>query len=428
MRKVGIRPARRNGTSRALQPIKSMSTRPPIWRPALLLSAVLTALVPVLPLSSLSGPGPGQDPDRGFSAGFGSSPGPSQQEIAGVVQDPTGQPVVGARVELRVGGQGVRSTFVEPDGRFRLLLPSGATEVTLRVERLGFAERTVALELPMDLGRLLRIQMEPDPLPLPGFRIEVAPEACPPRSQQDGLALWSRMTARHPDGLDTLGAATYTLVRVDTLAGVGAAGGLRSDPSGRGPLRDSDLQADGQRGFSGRLRLAWERRLDRDGYAFPIRRTDAEGSYSTWSYAPLEADFASHFATPLFLRHHRLRSPSPTDGGGWLLSFCPVNGNRPGLEGHMEISADTLLDRVEWRFRTPDPDEEAGGWARFPTPVRPDDAPRLLPLESMTWRRLRSGDVVRRAQWYEAWLVTPGDSVPFLPDRVATDPGAAPPE
>jgi hypothetical protein len=387
-----------------------MRTRREVHRPALLLGAFLFALAPGM--ATLA---PGM---ATVAPGMATLiPGPPQQELVGIVEDPSGNPVVGARIELLVGGRTVRSTFAEPDGRFRLPIPAGATDVALRVERLGFSGRTLPVDLPRALGTLIRIRLEPDPLPLPGFRVEVAPEACPPRSQQDGLALWTRMAEKHPDGLDALGAATYTLVRVDTLPEIS------ERPSNRisGHLEESELQADGQRGFSGRLRLAWERRLGRDGYAFPIRRTDAEGSYSTWSYAPLEADFASHFATPLFLQHHRLRSPSPLDDGGWLISFCPGSGNRPGLEGHFEVSPDTLLYRVEWRFRTPEPDEGAGGWARFPAPASAADPPRLLPLESMTWRRLRGGGIQRRAQWYEAWVVTPGDSVPFLPDRLPVD-------
>lgn len=336
-----------------------------------------------------------------------------QQEVSGIVEDPSGHPVAGARVELLANNRLVRSTFADPNGRFTLSIPAGLNRVQIRAERMGFAAAHVVIDLDAPPAFPIIIRLEPDPLPLPGFRIEGNPEVCPGRSQAEGLRMWGHMAAKHPDGLDTLGAATYTLVRVDTLVDPGTASAAVPGPQ----LDNSELHADGQRGFSGRLRLAWERRLNRDGYAFPIRRTDADGSYSTWSYAPLEADFASHFATSLFTDRHRLRAPAPSDEGGWILSFCPASEERPGLEGHLELSADTLLIRVEWRFRTPDPDEQAGGWARFPAAVDPSDPPRLLPLESMTWRRLRDGRVQRRAQWYEAWVVTPGDSVPFLPDR-----------
>jgi len=334
-------------------------------------------------------------------------------ELVGLLVDPEGRPVSGARVELWVSERLVRSTYAGPDGAFSFSVPPGVVVVQLRAERLGFAPLAIDLTPAADLPAPLRITMVPSPLALPGLRVQVAPERCPQQSHPDGLSLWTRMANRHPDGLDTLGAATYTLVRVDTLSlGPQAAAPLIPESAG-----DSGGRAEGQRGFSGRLRLAWERRLERDGYAFPIRRSDMEGSYSTWSYAPLEADFSSHFGTARFVSYHRLRAPLPQEDGGWIVPFCPARSDRPGLEGHLELSGDTLLARVEWRFVTGEPDEEAGGWTRFPAVSRASEAPLLLPLESMTWRKIRDGRMQRRAQWYEAWLVTPGDSVPFLPER-----------
>jgi len=333
--------------------------------------------------------------------------------LLGQLVDPEGRPVVGARVELWVQDRLMRSTFAGQDGAFSLSIPTGVIELQLRMERLGFAPRVIHVDLNSDLPSPLRIELEPSPLALPGLRVEVAPERCPARSDAESYGLWQSMARRHPDGLDTLGAASYTMVRVDTLA----AGAWGAPPSSPVSADSADMRAHGQRGFSGRLRLAWERRLERDGYAFPIRRTDAEGSYSTWSYAPLEADFSSHFGTIRFTEHQRLRAPAPTEGGGWILPFCPTRSDRAGLEGHLELSVDTLLLRVEWRFVTGEPDEDAGGWARFPTNPASADPPMLLPLESMIWRRIRDGRMQRRAQWYEVWVVTPGDSVPFLPER-----------
>lgn len=348
--------------------------------------------------------------------------GPSNP-IAGVVLSETGTPLVAVRVELLQGGRLLASTVTAEDGAFRIALPlarSGEARMrtgealALRAERLGYG--TVERELtPEEIGGVpVEITMNPVPLPLPGFRVEVEAEACPVRNHPDGEALWEAMARLHPDGLDTMGAASYTLARTDTLPAE------RVTPSADGPLLA------GQRGFSGRLRTAWERRVDRDGYAFVVRRTDLTGSYDAWSYAPLEADFASHFGTPLFGRNHRFRSPSPGADGGWILPFCPADDQRPGVEGTLELSADTLLLRVDWRFRTPEPDEDAGGWTRFPEAAPGEAAPRLLPLEAVVWRRIRGGDVLRRSQWYEAWTVTPGDSVPFLPERSdAVDPRGA---
>jgi hypothetical protein len=355
---------------------------------------------------------------------------PQETSLVGEVQDAEGRPIVGVRVELTVEGRPVAATFTGPDGGFRLSLARAgvgmegdARRVELSLDRLGYRPLVHPLtpEALRDArGRApagdppvpprtegatvpLLLIMETAPLPLPGFQVEADMEPCPAGNHPEAAALWEAMARWNASSMDTLGAASYTLVRTDTLP----PGGMASEATER--------LLPGQRGFSGRLHLAWERRLDRDGYAFPVRRTDTEGSFDAWSYAPLEADFASHFATPRFLEHHRLRAPSPTLEGGWILAYCAPSLERPALEGHLELSGDTLLLRAEWRFRTPEPDEEAGGWARFPG--IPGEGPLLLPLESVTWRTLRGGAVQRRAQWYEAWIVTPGDSVPFLPDR-----------
>lgn len=333
-------------------------------------------------------------------------------EVRGVVLDERGQPLVGVRVEILLEDRLRSATVTTEDGHFALRRPEGDGVVTLRAERLGYAPRVVVLTPQLLPGEPMILRLEPAPLPLPGLRVEVEGGVCPSRSHPEGIVLWEAMARRHPNGLDTLGAVSYTLVRVDTLATTGRA-------------EEGPLQA-GQRGFSGRLRTQWERRLERDGYAFPVRRTDLEGSFDAWSYAPLEADFASHFGTPAFPRHLTLRRPAPLPTGGWSLGFCGANTDRPSIEGTLALSPDTLLLRADWRFRTPEPDEEAGGWTRFPEVGPEERPPLLLPLESVTWRTLRGGDIQRRSQWYEGWTVTPGDSIPFLPERPEAIPSAPP--
>ncbi len=345
---------------------------------------------------------------------------PGQEELRGTVTDPEGRGLVGVRVALVVDGRPSASTFSDPEGAFRIRRPAGPGPISIVAERLGYAPLSRPLAAEELSGAPIRLQLVPAPLPLPAIEVEGVVEPCPARSDPDAWALWEAMARIHPDDLDRAGAATYTLARTDTLAGAAARTPFLST-NASGETGTEELVA-GQRGFSGRLRLSWERRVDREGYAFLVRRTDFDGSYDAWSYAPLEADFASHFATLPFATHHRFREPTARSGGGWILAFCAPDPRRPALDGALELTADTVLIRAEWRFRTPEPDEAAGGWARFVEPPAGAPPPRLLPLESVTWRSLRDGRTQRRAQWYEDWIVTPGDSVPFLPDRTV-DPG-----
>lgn len=323
--------------------------------------------------------------------------------LEGTVRQTDGRPVTAALVVYTSDEGPVRSTRTDGEGRFRLIRPgSSGAGGTLLVERMGYrtdSRRVEGGEMQVDLV------LRPEPLPLPGFQVLVEGPVCPTGDEAAARAVWEAMSRRHPAGLDTMGVASYTLARTDTL---------QNGTSGSGRAREDGL-VPGQRGSAPLLRLSWGRRVLRDGYAFPVRRTDASGSFDSWSYAPLEADFSTHFASEEFGRLTRFQL-ADAGGDGMVLRFCSRDERKPGLEGRLEIAPDTLLVRAEWRFRTPDPDEEAGGWARFPSHLTAG-APPLLPLESLTWRAIRNGEVQRRAQWYEGWVLAPGDSVPFLPSR-----------
>jgi hypothetical protein len=246
----------------------------------------------------------------------------------------------------------------------------------------------------------------PVPIPIGGLQVEGERDFCAARDDRNARAIWRVAASRAEPGLDTLGIASYTQVRVDTVSvsGLGVPGMAGAES--------------GQRSSAPLLRLSWDRRVQREGYAFPVRRTDADQSYASWGYPPLEADFAPHFASEAFGALHTFQVDH-ADADGWVLRFCGRRRDDPYLEGALEIGPDTLIHRVEWRFRTDDPQEDAGGWAGFPVSAADDGRQILLPTESVTWRTLPGGEVVRRAQWYEGWITVQGDSVPFLPSRVA---------
>lgn len=344
--------------------------------------------------------------------GSGATQEPIEQEpIEGSVREAAGPPLSSARVELRVDGVTVASTRTDEAGRFRLSPGRERSgQWTILVSRLGYEEAEVSVS---DGVLTLEIALQPAPLPIPGFRVELERASCPSEAE-DGSArtLWERAAARHPGGLDTLGVASYTHVRTDTLSG--------DIPTTRGLENASP----GQRASAPLLRLSWTRRIDREGYAFAVRRSGRTRSYDSWSYPPLEADFSPHFGGESFGRRHDFYTEL-ADLDGWILRFCGRDTEAPYLEGILELGPDTLIRRAEWRFHTPTPDEEAGGWTRFPPSAEDGSPPPLLPVESMTWRSLPDGEVVRRAQWYDGWAVVAGDSVPFLPrraeDSVGTD-------
>lgn len=327
-----------------------------------------------------------------------------QDPIEGIVREADGGPVASARIELRAAGRLLASSRTDLEGRFRIS-PSEARAPgwTLHVDRLGY--RPAELELEPD-ATTVEILLFPAPLPVPGFEIVGEGDVCAGSREEDAVAreLWIAASRRHARGLDTVGVASYTRVRTDTLAGGGTAG---EGMEGATP---------GQRASAPLLRLSWNRRIERSGYAFAVRRTNSERSFDSWGYPPLEADFAPHFASDLFGERHEF-FVEVEDGDGWVLRFCGRERDDPFLEGMLEVGPDTLVERAEWRFRTESPDEAAGGWARFPARTRGDASPPLLPTESVTWRTLPGGEVLRRTQWYDGWVIARGDSVPFLPQR-----------
>lgn len=320
----------------------------------------------------------------------------------GRVLESSGTPVVSARVELRSGTRVLGADRTDVEGRFLIETEADwAPGWTVRVERLGF-EPT---ELEVSSGAVsLEIVLAAAPLPLPGFEVVGDRDICAAGDDRRARTLWRAAARLHSGGLDTVGVASYTRVRTDTV-------GVQVT-SGRGV----EGSIAGQRASAPLLRMGWTRRVDREGYAFPVRRIDTSGSYDSWGYPPLEADFSSHFAAELFGELHDFQLETE-DVEGWVLHFCARREGEPHLDGVLELGPDTLIHRAEWRFYTDEPDEAAGGWARFPPSTEAVAAPPLLPSESVTWKTLPSGEILRRAQWYEAWVIAAGDSVPFLPVR-----------
>jgi hypothetical protein len=327
-------------------------------------------------------------------------------DVQGVVREPSGVGVPAARVELRAGERVLVATQTDGSGAFRLTTASPWTASwRLHVERLGFT--AVDIAVPEGLAPL-EITLIPAPLPLPGLIVEGRGDLCEARESSTARGLWDRARVLHRDGLDTLGIASYTWMRTDTLGG-GAAD------------RSAGMYGSvaGQRASASLLRESWTRRIEREGYAFPLRRSDRFRSYDSWSYPPLEADFASHFISETFGRGYDFHIETEDDYG-WTLRFCSRRTNRPYLEGTLTLGPDTLIGRADWEFVTPDPDENSGGWAEFSPSGSDGGAPFLLPIESLTWVTLPDSQVVRKAHWYQEWVMAPGDSVPFLPATLRT--------
>lgn len=332
---------------------------------------------------------------------LGSLPQGASAQLSGSVVASNGTALEGATVELWVAGRRVAATRTGADGSFALPEPMEAAEAELRAGALGFRTSRVPVgEEPAEY----RIVLAEEPLLLEGLEVVMEGDICLRDDNEEARGLWERARAFYHQGMDTLGIATY-LAEADTVVA----------RENIGPLQLPPL-ALSQRSSGSILRFSWERRVDRSGYAYTVRRTDGAAAFDSWVYAPLEAGFAPHFVGDLFGELHKFVDPI-RDDDGWTVAFCPRDDDRPEIRGTLVFAPDTSLVQAEWSFLTPEPLERAGGRAIF-RPGAPDEGVAYpLPLEALIWRQVPDGRYAQRYQRYEGWKVVPGDSVPQLPLR-----------
>ncbi len=338
---------------------------------------------------------------------FGAVPLWGDPQVYGSVQDEEGAPVGAASVALRSPDGVLATVTTDQEGAFRFTGPFTARGTELHVGRLGY--RSARVPVPSNGGEV-QITLEADPVELEGLRVQAEQDVCGGEEESEARALWEALRERHETIPDTLGMATYMLAAESKVpqeeVGSVAAGELE----------------EGQRGSAPLLRFGWTRRIERQGYAFPVRRTGPEGSYDSWSYPPLESELAFHFVSSLFGELHTFHRTAGT--GEPVLFFCSRNEEGPALRGQLHLSPDTTLTAAEWLYRTPEPDERSGGRVYFAGPGDGETLsgqaapPRyLVPSEGLFWRQEPGGDFRQRYQRYEGWVYAPGDSVPFLPRR-----------
>jgi len=325
-------------------------------------------------------------------------------QLTGTVLTASGAPLEGATVEIWVQGRRQSATLSDSAGRFTLDVPPAGVDAELRAGALGF--RTTRISLTP--GRTeYEIRMAEEPLLLEGLEVVMEGDICRRDDDDAARGLWQRARQFYHQGMDTLGIATY-LAEADTVVAREQIGPLQLPPL-----------ALSQRSSGSILRFSWERRIERNGYAYTVRRTDGAAAFDSWVYAPLEAGFAPHFVGELFGETHKFVDPI-RDDDGWTVTFCPREEDRPDIRGTLVFAPDTSLVQVEWSFMTPQPLERAGGRAIFRPGASDGTEAYPLPIEALIWRQVPDGRYAQRYQRYEGWKVVPGDSVPQLPLRGGT--------
>lgn len=99
-------------------------------------------------------------------------------------------------------------------------------------------------------------------------------------------------------------------------------------------------------------------------------------------------------------------------GGAFTIAFCGSERGhgRTYLEGTLAISADTVLLSARWRYRTPRPDEHAGGEVDFMMPPSGRSVWLLIPTRGVFWRRIAGSRTLfhQRTEVYTSWRMGRG--------------------
>jgi hypothetical protein len=301
---------------------------------------------------------------------------PATSQVRGAVIESSGRPVSGVVVEAWARGRTVESVQTDEQGRFAI---SGRAQVSeavfLSFRGMGYRTRTLALP---SQDSSVQVVLEAAPLALAPVTVSAAPRRlCPNVEDPRARMLWERMRSRYwPEHADTVFIFGFIEVR-----------------RGTGTKLDVDLAETGRstHGWTtSALVTAAPEAMARSGYATPAAGGAGERT-AFWTYRALDHGQMQDFTGAYFGQAHTfaLLQAGPTQ---MMISFCPRT--RQPLVGHIEgvltFSGDTILTTARWDFRTPRPDEDAGGEASY---YQPESATgrALLAHQTRFWRKTTGG-------------------------------------
>lgn len=275
-----------------------------------------------------------------------------------------GRPLPAATVE--VWGRAVVHHVTETDDEGRFTLPDLED---VEVSRYVFRHLGLGIEIVQrdDFRDGMEIRLREAAYELEGIRATVSRNACPQEDQPEARELWRSAAAAYDERTSERGTGGYYEADIGDLSENDLFRDLDQVDAGRVEWAD---WPGGQRVSRGRVSsleevvremgYAWERVLDGPEYFFGRDR------HLNWLYPELESRSAGHFATPTFAELHTLSVADETDEG-FLVRFCPRDSDRPWIRGTLLIGHGREMLEAEWRFRTGEPEEDAGGWVEFTT-------------------------------------------------------------
>ncbi len=327
-----------------------------------------------------------------FASMVAALPGAAMGQIVGVVVDSTGQPVVGASVELWGRSTLGVAGLSDNEGQFNLSPRPNATRVLAYAMGMDSAFAELG-----DLLQPVRIVLRPRPVILPGLSVEAVPFQCPRQDDSAARSLWRRVVASYNPLPDSVRWAAQ-IVRMSEGTGYpGEPIGRQGEPSMHG------LTEGGSFGSEVPMSLVpWsEAWIRRHGYARRAKWGGIDRREDAWEYIPLDGRAAAHLESKAFADLQRFAFSGPPSDR--TIVFCSSDTKKPGIQGRIMVNSADQVVRVEWKFVTPPPMENAAGEAEFSASAR-----FLLPTVGTYRRRTPVGRYFQQTTWYGPWFV--GDS------------------
>jgi hypothetical protein len=321
---------------------------------------------------------------------------PAQAPLKVFVES-SGAPVAEATIELWTSTARVALRVADREGTATFTAAEVRAATTLLARRVGFAPGRVSVDA---LLPEIRIALERLAAPLAEVTVREAEQACPAREDSRARALWetarSRYVAPDPESRQSWYLFQKGTVRSAELGLVD-----------RARLRYRGIR------WGDRSQLAAEdARISRLGYVWPMEADHASEQFGIWRYPPLEHRHAEHFAEDLFGSLQTLSfAKDRAEDDFSVLVFCGRDRKRSGIDGTIQLGADSSFLMARWRYWNPSRDaEKAGGEVVFVPFDRRSFTPWLHAAQGLYWRQLRGGMYWHQWEEYEGWEVLIRDS------------------
>lgn len=312
---------------------------------------------------------------------------PASAQVRGRVVDAAERPVAGAMVELWRSSRPAGGAETDARGGFEIGGVQADSGMMLTVRRIGLRTRTVRL-ISADTALVVRMEVQPVVLqPLSVAATRRPP--CPNREDPRARLFWERMRGRY---WQPAADSVFVFGFLETRSGVGEKADAFDPRAGRVSAGWT----------TGALIVAHPELMSRSGYA-----TSAAGGVGDrtahWHYRALDGGTMQDFTGDHFGAAHTL-SIVHQSAERTTIAFCPRGrmGRTGQVAGTLVLAADTTLQAAQWAFRTPRPDEDAGGETSF-HPPDPALGNALLARESVFWRRTNPPRYYFEAQTFTGW-------------------------